>query len=581
MNSEAAILFRWGSTSDFILSEIMSSFYLKTENFLSNEKNYTKIIIFLVVFLCAVKLPMLFTADIQPWDEGMYATRVLSIHSNGDFFDQSSHSVGRFYSGSHPPLLIWIGYASTLIFGINSAALKIVPFIFSLLCVILVILSGKRLFDFKTGFIAALIFCSNIIFNIFSKRFQFDYPYTFFILLAFYSVFVFNDTGNYRYLILSGISFGCCLMVKILVGLYIPAILFISLFILKDKVKFTLKDLIVLSAIGLLMAFPWHMYMLMKYGSGFTDYFLKFHIYDRAVIGVEHNVKNSGALYHVNYLLTIIPYSVIIFFAMIRDVFDFKKLKPEKIFLWIWFITGMIILALFKTKLEVYILLVLTPGCLLMSSFLIRIDLEKTFTKTLIIFATILNIFWYMTEQERPEIKNFIMEGNRLLLALILIIVFMILPYLIRMFADRIELKKAFYIFILIFFTGLNLYYLYKVPFWENDFQITEVKKRIESSGKKNIVYVATNYRHNPQFSFYFNGLDLGWSDNKYELLFLDTKDGTENVKEKISSLEKNKYEIIVEKEGINRAVYKESQLFIPADIKLKLSEPGYELYEN
>ena len=157
----------------------------------------------------------------------------------------------------------------------------------------------------------------------------------------------------------------------------------------------------------------------------------------------------------------------------------------------------------------------------------------------------------------------------------------MILPYLIRMFADRIELKKAFYIFILIFFTGLNLYYLYKVPFWENDFQITEVKKRIESSGKKNIVYVATNYRHNPQFSFYFNGLDLGWSDNKYELLFLDTKDGTENVKEKISSLEKNKYEIIVEKEGINRAVYKESQLFIPADIKLKLSEPGYELYEN
>ncbi|MBK7255903.1 MAG: hypothetical protein IPI04_18845 [Ignavibacteria bacterium] len=150
---------------------------------------------------------------------------------------------------------------------------------------------------------------------------------------------------------------------------------------MKDKVKFTLKDLIVLSSIGLLMALPWHIYMLMKYGSGFTDYFLKFHIYDRAVIGVEHNVKNSGALYHVNYLLTIIPYSVIIFFAMIRDVFDFKKLKPEKIFLWIWFITGMIILALFKTKLEVYILLVLTPGCLLMSSFLIRIDLEKLLQK--------------------------------------------------------------------------------------------------------------------------------------------------------------------------------------------------------
>ncbi|MBK7255904.1 MAG: hypothetical protein IPI04_18850 [Ignavibacteria bacterium] len=39
------------------------------------------------------------------------------------------------------------------------------------------------------------------------------------------------------------------------------------------------------------------------------------------------------------------------------------------------------------------------------------------------------------------------------------------------------------------------------MPFWENDFQITEVKKRIEKA-VKNIVYVATNYRHNPQFSF-------------------------------------------------------------------------------
>lgn len=160
-------------------------------------------------------------------------------------------------------------------------------------------------------------------------------------------------------------------------------------------------------------------------------------------------------------------------------------------------------------------------------------------------------------------------------------IVFLILPYIIRLFADRIELKKAFYIIILFFFAGLNLFYLFKVPFWENDFQISEVKKQIEESGRKNIVYVATNYRHNPQFSFYFNGLDLGWSGNKYELLFLDTKDGTDIVKEKISSLEKNKYEIIVEKEGINRAVYKESKLFIPPDIIMKLSKPGYELYEN
>ena len=80
----------------------MSSTFSKLEDFLNNGKNFYKLYFFLVVFLCIVKLPSLLTSDIQPWDEGMYATRVQSIHTNGDFIDQSSHSPGGFDS-SDPP----------------------------------------------------------------------------------------------------------------------------------------------------------------------------------------------------------------------------------------------------------------------------------------------------------------------------------------------------------------------------------------------------------------------------------------------------------------------------------------------
>ena len=559
----------------------MSSLSLKVNNYLTDGKNFNKIIFFLVIFLCIVKLPALFTSDIQPWDEGMYATRVLSIHLNGDFIDQSSHSVGRFYSGSHPPLLIWIGYISTLLFGINSVALKIIPFIFSLLSVVLIMLIGKKIFDPKTALFAALIFCSNIIFNIFSKRFQFDYPYTFFILLSVYTIILYNDSMKLRYLIYSGISFGCCLMVKILVGFYIPIILFISYFFIKDKVNFKLKDLIVLTSIGIIIALPWHIFMLEKYGAEFTDFFLKFHIFDRALVGVEHNEKNSGALYHVNYLLTIIPYSIIIFIAFFSDIKLYKSLNPVKILLWIWFITGMIILALFKTKLEVYILLVLTPGCLLMSSFIKNLNSKNTVFNTFLVIATLFNIFWFASESIRPELKNYFINSNELISILIILILITILFIVLKHFVNKIELKKPYYIFILTFFIAINLFYFVKIPFWENDFQISAVKNFIDKSGKKKIVYIATNYRHNPQFSFYFNGLDLGWNNNEYELIFLDTKNGTEEIKSKLLLLEKNNYEVIVEKEGINRAVYKESNLFIPSELKLKLTSPGYELYEN
>jgi 4-amino-4-deoxy-L-arabinose transferase-like glycosyltransferase len=559
----------------------MPSIFLKANSYLSNEKNFYKLIIFLVVFLCALKIPMILTTDIQPWDEGMYATRVLSIHSNGDFIDQSPHSIGRFYSGSHPPLLIWIGYVSTLVFGINSAALKIIPFIFSLMCVVIIMLMGKKLFDPKTAFFAAMIFSSNIIFNVFSKRFQFDYPYTFFILLSFYTIMLFNDKREIKFLILSGVSFGMCLMVKILVGFYIPMILFISYFFMKDKVNIKLKDLITLTVIGVVIALPWHIYMLLKYGTEFTDFFFKFHIYDRALIGVEHNEKNSGALYHINYLLTIIPFSIIVFFSMINDLKIFNKLNPWKIFLWIWFITGMIILALFKTKLEVYILLVLTPGCILMSAFLKEIDAKSIFEKSFFISGAIFNVLWFASVSVRPEIKNYFSHTEIYILIPAVILSIVLLFAISRKLAHVIVLSRIFYVFILLFFVGINIFHFVKVPFWENDFRISAVKKHIDESGKKKIVYVATNYRHNPQFSFFFNGLDIGWKNDNYELLFLDIKSGTDSVKNVLKLLPKDNYEIIVEKEGINRAVYKESELFIPSDFTLELSSPGYELYKN
>lgn len=559
----------------------MSDFYSNADNFISNDINFRKLIIFIVVFLCAVKLPGIIFSDIQPWDEGMYATRVLSIHLNGDFFDQSSHSVGRFYSGSHPPLLIWIGYFSTLIFGINSFALKIIPFIFSLLCVVLIMSAGKKIYDSKTAFYASLIFCSNIIFNVFSKRFQFDYPYTFFILFSIYTFIKFNESLNYRYLVLSAVSFGCCLMVKILVGFYIPMILVISWFFVKDKVNFRFKDIVFLVFIGILIALPWHIFMLAKYGSDFTDFFFKFHIYDRAVYGVEMNQKNSGVLYHINYLLTIIPFSVLIFFSMYIDLKSFRSLSTGKIILWIWFLTGLLILALFKTKLEVYVLLILTPGCLLMTSCISQIDKKNFILKRTLITALILNIFWYATESVRPEIKSFLYEENKLLILISTALVITLLYFLAAIIADKIELQKAIYIFIFGFFLILNLYYLIHVPFWENDFHISEVKNQIEKSGRNKIVYVATNYRHNPQFSFYFKGLDLGWENNEYELIFLDNKEGYENVKEKLKQLPAGGYEIIVEKEGINRAVYGNSDQFIPSEFRLAVSSPGYELYEN
>ena len=147
--------------------------------------------------------------------------------------------------------------------------------------------------------------------------------------------------------------------------------------------------------------------------------------------------------------------------------------------------------------------------------------------------------------------------------------------------ANKIELKKTLYISILIFFFGINIYYLLFVPDWVNKYKLSEINEYIEDSNKKEIVYIGSNYRYNPQFSFYFKGLNLNWENPEYKFQLLDLKEKAEEVKVNLSILPEGKYFFIVEKDKINRAEYPSSELFIPKNCRLVKKENGYELYEN
>ena len=322
--------------------------------------------------------------------------------------------------------------------------------------------------------------------------------------------------------------------------------------------------------------------MLINHGNNFLEYFLFFHIFDRALVGVEHNVKASGIFYHVNYLLSIIPFSILVFISLVKDAFNFRNLDWNKLFLWIWFITGLIILTIFKTKLEVYVLLILTPSTFLIAKYINELTKSSLREKLIVVFLTLLNILWFASQYERPEIKSYVLNFQNLHITLPLIIVTLITFYFISKFiVNRFSLAKLYYIFIVLFFICLNIYYLFSIPNWENTYEVSSIKKLIEQSGKKKIIYISTNYSSNPQFSFYFNGLNLGWTGSEYSYGLLDTKDGINNLKMKLNALDKNNYQVIVEGDNINRSNYVESDTFIPKDFRFIKKTPGYELYEN
>jgi 4-amino-4-deoxy-L-arabinose transferase-like glycosyltransferase len=549
-------------------------------SYLNNEKNFRYAVIFLIIFLSVLKIPPLFTADIQPWDEGMYASRVLSIHANGDFIDQSSHSVGKFYSGSHPPLLIWTGYLFTLVFGAHDYIFKLIPFLFGIGSFLLVVLLGRKMYDNRVGILAGMIFGGNIIFNIFSKRFQFDMPYTFFILLSVYLLVLYNDNRKLKYLVLCGISFGLCLMTKILVGVFIPIIFFAALFVIKDGFNVKLKDILIVTAIGAVIALPWHAYMLSVYGGEFINVFLGFHIFDRAFVGIEQNTKSSGPLFHINYFLTIIPFGILIFAALYEDVVRYSNLDWKKKFLWVWFLTGLAIITLFRTKLEVYILLILSPACILIPYYIFSLKDVSYRKRIMLYFLIIINTAWYFSEFYRNSLKAYLFDFNKVFL-IALVLIFAAVLYLTAMLLARfLPIVKMLLLLVILFFIKNNITYYADPPSWENTYTLSGIRDEVVSSGVKDLYYIGSNYRHNPQFTFYFDGLDLGWGGTGLNYKFLDTKNGNEPIKMHLQSVNDKTY-ILVEKDNVNRSIYPESQQFIPGNFRLVKKVFGYELYEN
>lgn len=558
--------------------------YKKISDYINDNKNFYKIFIALAIFLSLLKLPPTFNTDIQPWDEGMYATRVLSIEKFGDVLDQSTHSVGKYYSSTHPPLLIWLGYAASKITGLNAVTLKLVTYIFALLCLLFLMKIGVLLKSAEIGFLSALIFSSNIIFNIFSKRFQFDIPYTFFVILSLYFFLRYLINGERKFIYLCGIAAGLCLLSKLLVGLIIPIVLFCLYFVIKKNTKYSLKDFFLITGIGLMISLPWYIYLALNTGNEALNYIWNFHLFQRATVGIEQNSKGTGLFYFVNYTLTIIPFGFLAFYALIRNIKNFTKIDWKINFICIWFIVGFGIVTLFKTKLESYSFLFLPAACLLIADLVLRLNSFSRKEKTVIFSFAILNLVWYSTEYYRTNIKLFFSESisHKLEILLIVVVILAVSVLCVKYFIAKLNLTVVFFTFIIITFIASNIYYLANIPYWENGYKITGIKEIIDREKDKQILYVATNYRHNPQLTFYFNGVDLNWSKevSGYDFMMLDTKSGVDSVKRNLESVNKKSF-LLVEKDNINRAEYPASDSFVPSNFTLVNKTSGYELYKN
>ena len=326
-------------------------------------------------------------SEVPPYhaDENFYVTTSRNMVESGDYITPVYHDKKRF---AKPILFYWLVATSYKTFGINLYSARLVSAIFGTLCVPLVYIIARRIFDKQTAIISAVLLPGCYLHSQLSRWAITDMTLNFFILSAIYFFIsgLYNTSSKGTPYYLAYICMGIGFMIKGPLAIIIPTFV-IGVFILTayDWKKFYQLRLgygiVILTAI----IFPWFYKMLALHGDEFKNHILGAELRDRAI----HNTPFSFYYFWVTIRYNL-PWSLFFISALIvkfkitstslekkifkRDVFlSFtKKLKTlylemspkdNQAFLLtiLWVIVPLILFTLFRIEHSRY-MLVATPA---------------------------------------------------------------------------------------------------------------------------------------------------------------------------------------------------------------------------
>ncbi len=285
-----------------------------------------------------------------------------------------------------PPLLFWLSAISFKIFGINTVAYKLPSFLFTLLGVYSTYRLASRLYDIKTGTLAALILYTCQAFFLFNNDVRTDTILTGASVFAAWQLLVFYDTDRFRNLILGFTGIAFAMMAKGPIGAIVPAsAIGVHLFYRRDwKKLFNWKWLAGITW-GLLLMAPmlWGLYE--QYGGYGPKFFFWIQSFGR-ITGVNTWENNTGYFFFVHtFLWAFLPWSpltVVALFSKITELFKthFVKNTSLELFSFGGFLLPFFALSFSHYKLPHYIFILFPYAAIMCGNFLYGASLNQVRT---------------------------------------------------------------------------------------------------------------------------------------------------------------------------------------------------------
>ena len=325
-----------------------------------------------------LRLIGIFQLDLGEWDERYHAlvAKNLMIHplkpaliTDGllplNALDWSMCDVWL----AKPPLAMWLMAVSIKIFGVNELGLRLPSIIISLGSLYLTYKIGKKLFNKTIALWAVFFYAVNgLLYEINTGIIAGDHVDTLFFFLFQLSIFIIiqdkpNETRSTSTQI--GILTGLAFLTKWTMACFIPLVI-IPIFWLQSK---RIQDVIVFVAIMVIFttctAAPWLVYIVYHFPDETSN------ILHGMVTPVTEVIQEHGGVWYY-YLNTMrINIHEGIYLPLLFLIFFLWKKPSQKLWiLAIWIGLPLVLLSIFATKREVYLMMLATPFFLTMGYFL-------------------------------------------------------------------------------------------------------------------------------------------------------------------------------------------------------------------
>lgn len=397
------------------------NFMEKILNVIFNKRDRFYLILFMVFAITYIIT--LGAYPLLDLDETRYVTMARDMFQNHDYM--TLYMNGNYFF-EKPPLFFWLENFSFWLFdSIDEISARFPVVFLSLLPFSLLYALSEKIKNKKFAFLNCAILLTSLEYILITKMAILDGVLTSLVtssvLCYFYTFFV-EDKNKKYFWWLTYVFSALAVLAKGIPGVAIPAIIIIASSIIFKTQKETLKNLPIGIVLFLLIALPWHILMLNKYGSLFFDeYIIKHHI--ARFLGSEIiNRQEPVWFYAVTLLWGLFPW-------VFSLVFDFiSKVKNKK----------------FKIDLSNNYNKFITLNIIAICSIFLFFTSSGTKLITYILpifpfFAVIIGSIWYKYVFEKEEVKS--VKYSIVLINSIFALVLLVAPFMGLFLPDDIYLK--------------------------------------------------------------------------------------------------------------------------------------------